>query len=195
MTKEVENEPIRIFEIPLEKRFLTLKRGEQVTCIQVDNVGLFVYHDGSQELTPDFIRHHVIGRETTDCLIEARSPKEAIEIFYKQWEGAKIGGKHRTAKALWINTEVPIVGLPWPVCELLHKNREGRYICGQETLGGNGEFGMCILDKWDPPDECPLADFYDLYSDRRRADTLPIKTVEVDGVEYSYVMAEGLLNS
>ncbi len=194
MTKEVESRSKRIFDVPLEERFVQMTRFEtQVTCMDVGNVGLFIYHDGTRELNPEFIRYYLRGRRTTDCLIEAHSAEEAIKIFYEQWEGAKIGGEARMKKALWINTKVPMIGLPLLPCELLHKNKEGRYICGDDTgLHGNGEFGMCILDKWDPPNECSLDKFYEAYSERRGAETLPIKTVNIDGVDYPYVLAEDL---
>ena len=132
-----------------------------------------------------------MARTTTRCLIEAYNAEEAIRTFYDQWEGAKIGGEARMEKALWINTKVPMVGLPLLPCELLHKSKDGRYLCGEEVgLQGNGEFGMCILDKWDAPDECSLDKFYKVYSERRETDTLSIKTVRIDGVDYPYVMAE-----
>ncbi len=196
MTKEVENRSKRIFYIPLEERFLHLVNpGTQVTCMHVGNVGLFIYHDGTRELNPEFIRYYSRARKTTDCLIEAYSAEEAIKIFYNQWEAANIGGEARMEKALWINTKVPIIGLPLSSCELLGKNKEGRYICGKEVgFHGSGEFGMCILDQSSlREDECPISKFYDTYSERRGAETLPIKTVNIDGVDYPYVLAEDLL--
>ena len=190
MTGEKREVPETVFWVPLQERFLEIGLAI-VTCKQIDEVGLFIYHDGKQELTPEFVRHHLIDRRDTNCIIEAGTPEEAIKIFHGKWEGAKIGGKDRKSKALWIDEGTPICGLP--ECALRHKNREGDYICGEEIgIQGNGEFGMCVIENYDAPDDCSVDNFYAEYFDRQRVGTLPTKTVNVDGVDYPFVMAEDM---
>lgn len=182
-----------LFRMSLQERYLPLGSYAQVDCKHIDEVGLFIYHNGEQELTPEFVRGHLIGIKESNCMIEASTVEEAINIFHAEWEATKIGGETRKRKALWLNEKVPIQGLP--ECKLLHQSQEKRYICGEEMYEGNGIFGMCIIDGSDPPDGCPAGRFYEEYYERERAETLPVKTVNVDGVDYPFVMAEDLFTT
>jgi len=192
LTKESKSESKTIFYIPLMQRYTWLDRnGVHIDCMHIDAVGLFIEHDGSREITPELVRSHLIGSRESQCLIEADTVEEAIKIFHTNWEAASIGGEKRKAKALWVNEKVPIAGLP--ACELLHKSHDNKYICGEETESGNGEFGMCVLENYDAPGgRCSISQFWECYHDKQRAGTLPVETVNVDGVDYPYVMAEDL---
>ena len=118
-------------------------------------------YDEESQKDVHFIRRHLVCREHGKCFIEASSPKEAIEKFHTEYEGAKIGGKRREARALWINQEEYIFELPH--CELLHRNKEGEFICGnlsEEGEGDQGEWGMCVLEGYGSPKNCPISEFY-----------------------------------
>ncbi len=177
-----------LYEIPLLQRHTKVgvstspgTFGKKVTCLHIDKVGLFVYYDDEKQLDPDFIRRHITLRGRTNCFIEADSAETAIDIFYREWEGAKIGGDEvPEAKALWIDRSKEILELPH--CELMRKNKEDQFICGELLENGNGEFGMCVLEGYDAPDDCPVSEFqgklYDKLHDKSKTNDLPIETVK-----------------
>lgn len=99
----------------------------------------------------------------------------AIDIFSQEFEGARVGEK---SKAWRIDSSDKILELPH--CSRLHKNSRGEYICGEpvEDNFDNGEFGMCVLEGYDYPDEeCPLHLFYQKFYEMEAAKTLPIEIV------------------
>jgi hypothetical protein len=194
LKKESKKTKKIIFRIPLQERYLELTSfPKKIDCLHIDKVGLFVSHDGKTELTPEFIRHHLIGRRSTSCLIEAVSVEEAIKTFYLEWQGARVGGEGRKEKALWIEETIPIVALP--SCDLLNKNKENEYICGQIFDNSrNGEFGMCVLQGYDAPGGCAISQFWEKYFHAKQANKLPIKKVSIDGFEYQYVTAEDIFS-
>jgi hypothetical protein len=179
-------------------------------CLHIDEVGVFIHHDGKQSLTTDLIRHYIGMRRRTECVVDAESVGDAIHRFYNEWEGAKIGGEHEEAKALWID-RVDSDGRPshkliveLPECVQMHVNDRGGITCGRpiysipdhpekndESMHFNGEFGMCGLDGYDFPetDTCPMHRWFGY-----RGDPLPIRTVTVDGKEYHYISAKDLLD-
>ena len=109
-----------------------------------------------------FIRKHLVGRVSGSCILEANNSKEAIKKFHTEYEGARIGGKRRKAKAMWINEEEYIFELPH--CELLHRNNGGEFICGElseEGEGNQGEWGMCMLENYSAPEDCLISEFYE----------------------------------
>lgn len=151
-----------LYEVPCWKRFIKLDPQStisKVTCLHVDEVGLFVYYDKKEQLDHAYIRRHLVGKGKVSCFIEADDVGGAIKKFFSEYQESSVGGKEEEAKALWINREEPILELP--PCQLIHKNKEGQFICGEEQgKDGNGVFGMCTLEHYDAPDDCPVVDFY-----------------------------------
>lgn len=148
----------KLYKIPLHMREITVSNfGFKGKCMKLDGVGFFIRYDKENELDPNFIRRHLAFRKGTFCIVEADTPEDAVKTFYEEWEGAKIGGQEEEAKALWIDRELEIEELPY--CENLNISSRGEYICGTEEESGNGEFGMCVLEQYDPPDDCPIADY------------------------------------
>ncbi len=149
-----------LYEIPCLMRFTKLDPQtlhSKITCLHIDEVGLFVYYDKEEQLDPNYIKRHLIGRKRTICVVEADNIEKAIEKFFNEYQGSMIGGEEE-AKALWIDREEPILELPH--CELMCKNKKGEFICGEENEEGNGIFGMCVLERYDAPDECVVAEFH-----------------------------------
>lgn len=187
--------------LPIYERFIdTINFGGHQTCLHIDEVGVFIRHDGTQVLTTDYIRHFLVGRRRTFCVVEAETVGLAIRKFYDEWDGANIGGENEHAKALWID-RVDDQGRPTqkaieelPPCAMIHRNKEGSITCGRpihdiqdheekddESINMNGEFGMCGLEGYDYPEEdCPMNDYSDIN------DTLPIRTVTVNGMVFRY---------
>jgi len=188
------------YRIPLYERSVQLSNFSRYqTCLHIDAVGVFIYHDGTEALTTDFIRRHLVGRRITECVIEAKTVGLAIQKFYDGWEGANIGGEPEHAKALWID-RVDDQGKPThkvieelPPCHLRHRNKEGQITCGRpiysipdheerddDSVHHSGEYGMCGLEGYDYPEEmdCPMNDYLDT--------DLPIRTVMVRGMRFRY---------
>jgi len=184
-----------LYKIPLwerytyvdsDARFLFLCKAK---CLHIDQVGLFVYYTDEKHLDPDFIRKHLIFRKRTHCIIEADNPEKAITTFFNEWEGAMIGGDCDECKALWINKEEEIIELPH--CDLMRRNSQDEFICGEPMESGNGEFGMCVLEGYDGFEECPVAHFYHVLYEKeeKRKDVIKLQTK--DG--YKVVMADSIL--
>lgn len=192
----------KLYELPLIARKINVGKSMfgLSKCLHIDEVGVFVYYDTENQLDQDFIRRHLVFREETNCIVEAGTPEEAIKIFFEEWEGAKIGGASEGSKALRINREKLILELPF--CELLDKNSMGEFICGEESLendSGNGIFGMCVMENYDAPDNCPIAEFYGAVfcrtihdmKDIKEDDRLLIKTFQFEGKEYVLIIKKG----
>ena len=153
----------KVFRIPIKERFTSV--GETAITFGpskytvVDGVGLLVYYDNEENVNPEFIRKHLIGRRDNFAYIVANSPGEAIGMFLYNFEGAQIGGESEDKKAIWINREKSILEMPY--CPLMHKN--DRFVCGPPTSPDNnsqGEYGMCVLEGYDAPDNCPIPKFF-----------------------------------
>jgi hypothetical protein len=137
----------------------------------VDGVGIVVKYKDKPP-TPDDLRKYLIGRKATHCMVEAQSLAEAVKKFYEEWDGAmEGGGQGPESFAIWIDVSRPILQLP--KCDNLYLDHRERFICGPETMEngeptGNGEGGCCVLDGFDPPEECPIEGFYSWLSDFER---------------------------
>ena len=155
-----------LFEIPICRRVVNVTRNascfyRKVEIMHVDEVGIYLCFNEETEKDISFIRRHLVRVEGGRCIIEAGSPHRAIKRFYIKYEGARIGGQYRKTKALWINEDEYIFRLPH--CDLLHKNRDGEFICGKlskEGEGNQGEWGMCVLEGYDSPESCPISEFH-----------------------------------
>jgi hypothetical protein len=179
-----------LYRIPLYERFTQIGDSPLGTqkCLHIDEVGLFVTYPSGREdlLTPENIRRHLIGRRRTWCYVEADSPEKAIETFYKEWDGAKIGGdKTPEHKALWIaNTEHDEPIGDYPYCEEMHKNKNGEFICGEDNgEDGNGIGGMCVLEGYDPFDGCVVHAYNEIKWRLEEEKKLPVKLLP-NGLKY-----------
>lgn len=155
-----------LYEIPLFRRFVNVTKNascfyKKEEIMSVDEVGIFLHYDEESQEEVHFIRRHLVCREHGKCFIEASSPREAIKKFHIEYDGARVGGKKREARAMWINEKEYIFELPH--CELLHRNKEGEFICGElseEGEGNQGEWGMCVLEGYSTPPNCVISEFY-----------------------------------
>ena len=181
-----------LYEIPVLQRFTKIgKLNSRYACLHIDEVGLFVYHDNGQRIKHNFVRRHIILQRKTQCIIEGDSPEKAIQRFFSDWEGSKIGGESEESKALWINRAEPILELP--NCSKLHRNQNEKFICGEEEgKTGQGVFGMCVLENYDYPTNCPLYSFHDQLYSLKTGGNLPVATLCTKGFEYSVVYQEAL---
>lgn len=164
---------MKVFKINLfERRTKISQYCNKCEILLVDGVGIFVeyrdteYPNGFDEKTMEILSRSLRGISKTSCLVtDANTAEEAIEQFYNEWDGAKIGTIGiEDSFALYINKSLVIK--EYPFCEKMHKNTRGRFICGvEEGDNGNGEFGMCVLENFDPPGfHCPCTIFNeDLY--------------------------------
>ncbi len=162
----------KIYKLPLKERFAGSDHFSRAKLMHVDEVGLYFYYSShktpEEEITPELIRRHMIGRRDTYAVIEANNPLHALVIFHREFEGARVGGSaSKMHKALWIDTENKQIK-EMPFCARLNKeSKYSHYICGEEEkdedggyLNGNGEWGMCILEGYDAPSGCPINQFY-----------------------------------
>lgn len=92
--------------------------------------------------------------------IEANSITEAIDEFHLNYDGANCGTKY---KALWIETSKYNPICVYPKCSLMYReNKSGRFSCG--TYDGDFNPPGCILNQYDPPEDCPVHNFLEEYS-------------------------------
>lgn len=177
-----------LFEIPYWQRSVNVTKNatcfyRRVEILHVDEVGIFLLYDEESQKDVNFIRRHLVMRSRGKCYIEASSLRRAIKRFYIKYEGARVGGKQREAKALWINNEKYILELPY--CRLMHRNKKGEFICGRmskEDDGDQGEWGMCVLEGYEAPENCIIALFKDRLREFERE--LPAIAKNVDGFKF-----------
>jgi len=160
-------------------------------CLKIDEVGVFVSYRREEELDIHSIRCHVAIRYPGYCVVEAYNFEEAIKAFYNTWEAAKIGGENEESKALWIARNCHILELP--PCKLLQRNKNGEFICGEERENGNGKFGMCILENYDEPFDCPIDKFYEAMYKKEQMNCLPVKKIIIDDKIFLLVKASDVL--
>lgn len=153
---------MKFYRFPVYRRFVSI--GVPVglqgmfKLMDVDGFGIYVYYDYKtkpEHITPQLIRHCLIGERLDYCLLEAESIEEALDKFYAEIAGAQVGGEEPKHKAVYIDDSREIIELPG--CELIHRNTKNDYICGKpdpESEGLNGEFGMCIFEGFDVPWGC-----------------------------------------
>lgn len=155
-----------LYGIPLFRRVVNVTKSasclpKKTEIMHVDAVGIFLHYDEEGQKEINFIRSHLVCREHGKCFIEAGSVQRAIKRFSIKYEGARAGGRRMEARALWINQEEYIFELPH--CDILHKNKEGEFICGKlskEGDGNQGEWGMCVLEGYSSPENCVISEFY-----------------------------------
>lgn len=153
-----------LFQIPLFSRFTWVGKGRSLCdkkkYMCIDDLGFLVHYTDEKDLTLEVLRKHRFAREETRVFIEAKDLTEAIEIFFRDFEGATTGGdENPEQKAIWINTEKPFLELPH--CDRMNRNKKDEFICGEICDDDVGEYGMCILEGYDDPENCPIANFFD----------------------------------
>lgn len=185
-----------LYEISIYWRFTHLSSFGDLAInrkiVEVDCVGLFVYYDTEDQLTNENIRRHLIGRERKTIVVEGGDVKNALEKFYNEVNGAKTGGEPEESKALWVDRNEPIRELP--DCKLLHKNKNGEFTCGKPEKDGNGELGMCILENYDPPENCPISLFYRINNSEDSHMAFKEEKFSFGGLEYSVIKPSGFYN-
>lgn len=119
----------------------------------VDGVGLYVPigHDG-QTLTDDEIRSHLKGQEGLVYYVEAESVPAALAKF-SQYEGCLAGTR---SPAIRVDPSRPLV--VYPICPRMFQNQRGTISCGNPSDSGSSHQG-CILERFYPPDDCPIKEF------------------------------------
>jgi hypothetical protein len=151
VSKAVDKVRDPIFRIPLLKRSTEMNGcygglGCKVSVMEVDGVGFFISHKPDYKPTKKDARRHLMGRKETWVYVEADRVRQAVEKFYEEWEGARIGGGQGPESfALWIDTSKPITQFPF--CTNLYRGEKGEYLCG-EPYGDFTPAG-CILDGYD----------------------------------------------
>jgi hypothetical protein len=168
-----------LYRIPLIERFIDASKppssGNKLVCMNIRGIGVFIYYREDADLNIVGLSKTLVGIKDTECLIEADTPQEAIEKFYNEWEGAKTGGDSPESKALWISEKRKT--LQYPPCELMHRNKRNELTCGKpvDAYDDAGEYGMCTLEGYDSPDDCPVSDFFQLVCNK--GDDIEIRIV------------------
>ena len=140
------------FKLPLFKRTIGLYRKYKCALLEIGGVGVYVQYDNDDELAPNLLRTCNIGIGEDYGYIEADDARSAIEVFFTEWDGAKMGTK---AKALEINRWKPI--LQYPLCSRLVEI-DGWQRC-KYPYDEDEEPCDCVLDGADPPEDCPIDQF------------------------------------
>ena len=165
----------KLWWIPLQERIIKCDSfGFHRKLMELDNVGFCLWYNSNkpEHLDANFIRRHLTLRHDTFTYIFADTKEEAIDYFYKEFEGAKIGGENKEAKALWISeTEYRYIKEIVPCSRRMVKIDELEFRCGYEgaSMEEFDEMAGCILDHYDPPDNCPVAKQYELeYEEQKK---------------------------
>ena len=136
------------------KRVIGLHRKNNCALMEVRGIGVFVQYDTDDELAPEILRSCNIGLCEDYGYIEAEDAKAAILVFFNKWEGVRKG---TWARALEVNRSKPI--LQYPPCSRLVEI-DGWNRC---KFPGDEEYEPCdcVLDRADPPEDCPIDQFED----------------------------------
>lgn len=178
---------MKIYRIPVCRRILISNRAlSNISLRLVDGIGLYVEYE-EDEPTDQEIRSSLIGGQSSFVYLEANSFTGAINKFFQDFKGPRTGGRTYESRAIWINTQKPILELP--DCERMHKNKKEEFICGQlEEEGEYGEYGLCMLEGYDQEENCPLISFFDQYHDVEN-----LVKPEVFGRKYKIVRSKTVL--
>lgn len=168
-----------IYRIPLQERE-TFLNGAQTfgkrKTMCVDGIGFTVQFHSEQEhlITPKYMRRFLMQRRNTHCLIRARSVKDALDIFYSEWE-RKGDDRKPTHKNLWIETKHGQY-IEELFCSEIRMREEPRFEvkCG----GFSSWYAGCVLDSYDAEESyCPIMRYANRYHDLEKAGKLPIHHV------------------
>lgn len=161
-----------VYKFPLKERYLCIgdpsgiRHKQRYMC--QSGTGFYLYYNNEDQLDGLEIGELRTSVKEQKCYVLANNFESAIEHFFSNWSGAK-STEHCQQPGLWINKRKLIY--EYPRCEKLHVNLRGEFICGQEEGdNGNGEFGMCILEGYDPFEGCPIEKFHKELSERKLGD-------------------------
>ena len=164
------------------EKLLSIKIGK-------DEVGSFVKYGEEDQLDLNTLKNRLRGKRTTECLVAANHPSEAIRIFREEWEGAKVGGNREELKALRIRKDEPIIEFPF--CDssyvLREENGEERFLCG--TPQGDNMPPLCAVMGYDGFDECPVEIFHQKLSNLREERKVPIDMTQ----GYKVILAKNVM--
>ena len=165
---------LNLWFLPLYERVIRVgKTNFKKELMELDGVGFVLEFDGKEEQKdPGFIRRHLVGIQDTYTYVFAKTKDEAIKIFETEFEGAKIGTK---AKALWIEeTEYRKIKIIAECPRRMFNEDKFEFRCGYvgATMEEFDEMPGCILENYDPPEDCPVSEQYDReYKERQQAVT------------------------
>ena len=131
----------------------------------IDSISMFVEHEKEQDLTDlKFIRRHLVGiSDSSEAIIRADNPKQALEILFNEWVGFKI--EEGVKPACLISNRKPIV--EYTNCKDIVDMKNGWFGCKKGEWNGRlspnkKSYCGCILDRYDPPSNCPISNEMDL---------------------------------
>lgn len=125
----------------------------------IDGVGLYIYYRGASP-TDNQVRCHLVGGQRVFMLIEADTIDLALTKFMEECPGAMAGTRGSPAMDLRPSVLYPIE--IYPECSRMNWTSRGFLVCGKpEADGLNGEFGGCIIDGCEPPEDCPIRDYHE----------------------------------
>lgn len=142
----------KIFIVPILERFIEMNTtaGSRYfrACI-VKGLPLVLYSSQpiAQDMDLESLANYLVGQKSDVLYIDADSESAAIDGIK---EFVNYGGD---IGAIWFDGSRPLIEID---CPRMYRNGNGRLICGPEVgCDGNGEFGMCRLEKYDKRAFCP----------------------------------------
>jgi hypothetical protein len=157
-----------------------------------DGVGILILYEQEGDFKEEVLNANNYGIHPTWTVVEAETVVDAIRFFYKEYEGAKVGGESSRQKALRIDTGRKIVQLP--PCPLMNREKGGRFVCRDNA--GNC-FGSCVVGGVAdfPSGECPMKKLSYIRS-FDFSKTLPkgcyrLLKIIVDDIVYKFAELEG----
>jgi hypothetical protein len=142
--------------IPYQERFVKLNYiSSQKSVLCVDNLGLVVYHNTNDDLSPENIRRYLVGvKSFNTVLVQAENLPDALSEFYSYPE-TTTGFKHK-AWEIEDSGKRPIIEYS-SCCHLKSEEELSGLFCQYYAMDGEFDQMLCILDgSDDPPKECPI---------------------------------------
>jgi len=155
-------QPNKLYRIPIDQReiYVSTDHWALSKFHVTDNIGFVLYYEEGQDLTDDFIRHHLVMMKCCFEYVIASSQEKAIAILSKKLEGLSIGGTSVKAKAQQIMVE-KIQEIP--LCPRLKKATKGAYkgewMCHMLNNDGTQDkecIGGCMFSNYDAMEDCPI---------------------------------------
>lgn len=153
-----------IYEISLWRRTMDIRRNQScegmMKYLSVNGLGVCITYDDENQLREEDLSKRICHKTKARCFVEADDPIGSIEKFYKEYEGARIGGKEEKAKAIRIDYESFILELPDcpSLIRLIRKDNE--YYCGYEDNQKISK--LCVIEEDTAPRmKCLISSFYE----------------------------------
>lgn len=150
-----------IYEISLWRRTMDIRRNKSCKGMMkyspVEGFGVCIVYDTENQLREEDLSKGICHKTKAKCFVEADDPSGSIEKFYKEYEGARVGGKEEKAKAIYIDYESFILELP-DCLSLIKKDNE--YYCGDEVNQKISK--LCVIEENTAPrTKCLISSFYE----------------------------------